>query len=288
MKTRTHFFIAVLVLLAIAIPQRLAAQATGRIDFTAHATPTDGRPEPVREMTFYLSNKSLADVRAEAGQRDPVPDLNAFVDSLTVSPELKAWMKKHQTVELSGGEFTKLLTADDIVDIPEIYKAYMSRNDGFEGIGFPKPKYKEKEATSAPEKYKQQKEEYKAAIKKFITVMPESIEGIDADLADVNPYEKWARILNDRNRRLEKMTLDLAQRNYAVKQTDTDIEGRGSFADVAPGDYWIGTLGTQAIAGDTRIRWDLHVTVRAGEVTHANLTNLNAAEPLGASSIPKP
>jgi hypothetical protein len=288
MKTRSHFLLFALACLTIAIPSRLAAQATGRIDFTAHVAPTDGRPEPVRQLTFYLSSKSLADIRSEAAQHDPAPDLNVYVDSLSVSPELKGWMKRHQSVQLSGGDFTKLLTPDDVVDIPELFRAYMSRNAGFQGIGFPKPKFKEKDATASPEKYKQEKEDYNAAIKKFIIAEPDSVLGIDADLGDINPYDKWARMLGDRNRRVEKMTLDIAQRNYVVKQTDTDLDGNGSFADVVPGEYWIGTLGTQAIAGDARIRWDHHVTVHGGEITRADLTNLNAAEPLVAASSSTP
>jgi hypothetical protein len=288
MKTQSHFLVATLALLAIAIPTRLAAQATGRIDFTAHVTPTDGRPEPVRQLTFYLSRKSLADIRAEVAQHDPAPDLDAYVDTLSVSPEMKAWMKKNHTVQLSGGDFTKLLTPDDVVNIPELFDAYMSRNAGFAGAGFPKPKYKPKDITADPEKYKQEKADYKAAIKKFMITEPTSMSGIDADLTGVNPYEKWSKMVGDRDRRMEKMSLDQAQRNYIVKQADTDLDGRGAFTNLAPGDYWIGTLATQAIAGDVRIRWDMRITVRAGEITHADLTNLNATEPLRTASTSEP
>ena len=288
MKTHSPLTAVVLALLSVAVPVKLDAQASGRIDFTAHVTPTDGRPEPVRQLTFYLSRKSLADIRAEAVDRDPAPDLDAYVDTLKFSPELKAWMKLHHTVQLSGGDFTKSLTPDDVINIPELYKAYMARTSGFAGIGFPKPKYKPKDATVAPEKYKQLKEEYKLAIRKFIADTPESVQGIDTDLHETNPYDKWARVLSDRNRRLEKTTLDLAQRNYVVQQADTDLEGRGSFVNVAPGDYWIGTLGTQAIAGDARVRWDFHVAVRSGEMARADLTNLNATEPLVVSSSIEP
>ncbi len=272
-----------LALLAIAIPPRLAAQATGRIDFTARVTPTDGRPEPVRQLTFYLSSKSLADIRTEVAQRDPAPDLDEYVDTLSVSPEMKSWMKKNHTVQLSGGDFTKLLTPDDVVNIPELFDAYMSRNAGFAGAGFPKPKYKPKDITADPEKYKQEKADYKAAIKKFIITEPTSMSGIDADLTGINPYEKWSKMVGDRDRRMEKMSLDQAQRKYMVGQADTDLDGRGSFTNIPPGDYWIGTLSTQAVAGDSRVRWDLRITVHAGETTRADLTNLNAAEPLGAS-----
>ena len=184
-------------LLLIALPARLPAQATGSIEFSAHVAPTGGRPEPVRQMTFYLLRKSLDEVRTEAAQLEPAPDLEQFIDGLTVSPELKAWMKKHHSVQLSGTDFTKSLTPDEILDMPEFFEAYMSRNAGFKGVGFPNPKFKEKDRESNPEKYKQQKEEYHGALRKFIAAMPESVQGIDIDLSDINPSVKWEHLLSD-------------------------------------------------------------------------------------------
>ncbi len=125
-------------LLLIAWPARLVAQTAGSIEFSAHVAPTGGRPEPVRQLTFYLLRKSLDDIRAEAVQLEPAPDFGQFVDGLTVSPELKAWMKKHHSVQLVGTDFTKSLTPDEILDVPEFFKAYMSRNMGFKGNGFPR------------------------------------------------------------------------------------------------------------------------------------------------------
>jgi hypothetical protein len=49
--------------LTILLPARLAAQSAGRIEFTARVAPTGGRPEPVRQLTFYLLRKSLEDSR---------------------------------------------------------------------------------------------------------------------------------------------------------------------------------------------------------------------------------
>jgi hypothetical protein len=68
-----------------------------------------------------------------------------------------------------------------------------------------------------------------------------------------------------------------------VAQTDTNLDGHGRFASVAPGRYWIGMLGVQAISGDVRLRWDLPVTVRPGESTRVELSNLNAAKPYSAA-----
>ncbi len=54
-------------------PGWLAAQSTGSMEFTAQVAPTDGRPEPVRQLTFYLLRKSLEDIRQEALQLEPAP-----------------------------------------------------------------------------------------------------------------------------------------------------------------------------------------------------------------------
>jgi hypothetical protein len=280
MKTKSHFRTAAFAagLFLIALPVHLAAQAPGRIDFTARVAPTGGRPEPVRQMTFYLLSKSMDDVRSEALQLEPPPDFDKFVDGLTVSPELKKWMKKHHSANLSGADFTKSLTADEIVDIPEFFDAYMSRNAGFKGVGFPKPKFKEKDRESNPEKYNQEKEEYTNAIRKFIAAMPDSVQGIDIDLADKNPSVKWEHLLDGHKQRLESRTIELAQQRYLASQTDTDLDGRGSFAGLAPGAYWISMIGIQAISGDVRLRWDLPVRVRPGETTRVELSNLNAAK----------
>lgn len=280
MKTKSHFRTAAFAagLFLIALPAHLAAQAPGRIEFTARVSPTGGRPEPVRQMTFYLLSKSMDDVRSEALQLEPPPDFDKFIDTLTVSPELKKWMKKHRSANLGGADFTKSLTADEIVDIPEFFDSYMSRNAGFKGVGFPKPKFKEKERDANPDKYKQEKEEYIAAIRKFIVSMPDSVQGIDIDLADKNPSIKWEHLQSGHKQRLESRTTELAQQRYLAGQADTDLEGRGSFAGLAPGKYWISMIGIQAISGDVRLRWDLPVTVRPGETSQVQLSNLNAAK----------
>lgn len=265
-------------LLLIALPACMAAQTTGSIEFSARVAPTGGRPEPVRQLTFFLLRKSLDDVRTEAAQLEPAPDLDKFVDSLTVSPELKAWMKKHHSVDLAGGDFTKKLSPDDILDIPEIFEAYMSRNAGFKGVGFPDPKFNEKERETKPEKYKKQKEEYRAALSRFITAVPESVQGIDVNLTDINPSSKWRHLLNEQNQRLDNRMFDLAQQRYLAAQTDTDLDGRGSFSSLPPGTYWIGMIGTQAISGDVRLRWDVPVTVRPGQTSRIELSNLNAVK----------
>jgi hypothetical protein len=266
--------------LVVLFPARLASQSTGRVEFVALVAPTGGQPEPVRQMTFYLLRKSLEDIRAEAAsQSAPAAELDKFIDGLDVSPELKAWMIKHRTVRLSGDDFTKGLTVQDIVEVPEFFKAYMTHNMAFRGVGFPDPKFKEKDAASNPEKYKAQKEEYEAAVRKFISASPDTIKGIDLELLDLNPNTKWLALEGKQQERLEARTYRLAQERYLVAHTDTDLDGRGSFAGIAPGKYWIGMIGTEAISGDVRVRWDFPVTVRQGETARIELSNLNAARP---------
>ena len=256
-----------------------AQSAPGRIEFLARVAPTGGRPEPVRQLTFSLLRKSLQDIREEALQSAPAPDLAKFIDSLKVSPELKAWMKKHDTVQLAGEDFTKSLTGDDIVDIPEFYDAYVKRNLGFKGVAFPDPKFKEKDRETNPQKYEQQKQEFKTALKKFIDTVPETTQGFDADLMDINPYVKWQAINRDHDRLLAARVSELAQSHYRAAQTDTDLDGHGSFSGIAPGKYWLTILGEEAISGDVRLRWDVLVSLRAGETARVELSNLNAMKP---------
>jgi len=288
MKLRSYVCSAGIVLVLLAAVPRLAAQsagsvATGSVEFTAQVAPTDGRPEPVRQLTFYLLRKSLDDIRQEAMQLEPPPDLDKFIDSLTVSQKMKEWMKKNHTVHLGTTNLAKSLSADDVVDIPEFYNAYMLRNSGYEGAGFPKPKFKLKDEVSNPSKFIEQKAEYKEEVRKYVGTAPESIQGIETKLIDVNPSVKWELITAEHRRQLEKRTLDLAQTRYLVAQADTNLEGRGRFAGLAPGKYWMNMLGMQAISGDVRLRWDLAVTVRAGESTRVELSNLNAVKPYSAA-----
>lgn len=283
---RWHFAGAAiaLTLLIPALPARLPAQAMGAVEFTAMVKPTAGRPEPVREMTFYALRKSLDDIRQEAERTDPAPDLDKYVDSLSVSPEMKAWMKKHHTVQLFGPDFISSLTAAAIVNVPEFFDAYLARNSTLTPLGFPKPKFKTEERKKNPEKYKQEKREYQKELRKFISEMPESVQGLDGDLNGLNPYPKWARMVSEQRQSLESRTLDLAQLRYLAGQTDTNLDGHGLFQNLPPGDYWITSLATPAEAGDVRLLWDVHVTVRPGQTTRLALTNLNAAGSYAATS----
>jgi hypothetical protein len=279
MKKKSYFHAIVLLAgsLAMLLPALAAAQSTGSIEFTARVTPSGGQPEPVRQLTFYLLRKSMEDIRAEALQSAPAPDLDKFVDGLGVTPELKAWMKLHHSVRLTGDDFTKSLTPGDIVDIPEFFAAYMTHNEAYRGAGFPEPKFKEKDRLSNPDKYKAQKEEYKAAVRKFILGASSTKQGMDLELTDLNPYPKWLSVERKQNQNLETSAFRLAEERYVVGRADSNLEGHGSFAGVPPGKYWIGMFGAEAVSGDVHLHWDLPVMVRPGATASVQLSNLNAA-----------
>jgi hypothetical protein len=256
--------------------------ARGGIEFVASVTPTDGRPEPVRQFTFYLLRKSLTELHADVQAADPPPVMNAFIDALDVSPELKAWMKKNDTVELAGSDFMRKLTPDAILNVPEFMKAYVTYNSGYPGSGFPEIKSKPKDQTEYPDKYALEVKAYRDAVLHYATVNPETKEGMEAELTDINPNQKWFAAQNDERDRVEKRTLRLAQTQYLVGQTDTDLDGHGEMTGLPPGDYWLGSLGAVAQSGDVRQTWDVPVTVRAGQTANIELTNLNATVPPAA------
>ena len=276
-----RFFIVALVftLLALIIPALPAApqaMTPGTVEFTATATPSGGRAEPVMRLSVSLLRKSFADIRREAEQSEAKPDLDKFIDALKVSKELKEWMKRTRSVELSGSEFTKKLTTKDLFDVPEFSEAYLARNAGDATVGFPVLKAKEKDRTENPARYEKAKKDYHENLRKFIDTNPQSRDGMEVELADINPGPRWAAQEGERNRRVHDRALELAESTYLLAKTETNLDGRGAFANVLPGDYWLSTIEGEATVGDARLRWDVPVPVRAGRVTRVTLANVNA------------
>jgi len=258
-------------LVALAAP---AAAQTGTVEFTARATPTGGRDEPAVRLRFFLLRKSFADIRKEAEEREPPTDRDRFVDQLDVSPELKAWMKRTRSVELSGQEFVRRLTANDVLEVPEFFQAFRAENA--DDPRFPTLKSRQATQQSNPQKYEKQQREYREQLRKYIRANPHTLAGIEIQLAPVNPGQRWARAESSRRERMRQLALALAQTKYLTAKTETDLEGRGALAHIAPGNYWLSTLEGEAVAGDARLRWDLPVTVRAGQVARIELSNLNS------------
>jgi hypothetical protein len=256
-----------------------AAAQTGSVQFVARVTPSGGEDEPVRTLPFYLLSKSYADIQKEAEAASPAANLDKFIDSLDVSKELKTWMKTNHRVNLAGEDFTKMLKADDIMNVPEFFTAYTERMVGDRTAGFPTPKYKLEDRAKDPAKYDRLVIQYHDAIRAFVIADPDSKDGLDLSLEEVNPGHKWDMVKARNAAELNRETADLARGKYLVARAETDMQGQGALRGIPPGNYWLGTLNIDAVAGDARERWDVPVTVRAGQPSYVTLTNINAVKP---------
>jgi hypothetical protein len=260
-----------------------AQTENGALELVAHITPTAARPEPVRQFTFYLLTKSYVEIVKEVEEKDPVPPRDEFINGLKVSPELRTWLKGHSTLDLTEPDMDKLLTPDDILDIPEFLLAYQRSNAGGVTAGLPRPKYSEADKTDHPEKYAKLKQEYLTALKKFIRARPETVSGVELELDGVNPQRKWNAIQSDRRKRVQRVAPDIAQLKFLAAKSDTDLEGHAWLSGVAPGDYWVSSLNLDADAGDMRVRWDVPVKIERGKTTRIELSNLNSIDARGSN-----
>ncbi len=258
-----------------------AQTPTGTLEFTTRITPTAARPELVRQFTFYILTKSYSDIVKEIEQKDPVPPRDEFIDGLKVSPELRAWLKGHDILDLTMPDVDKAMSPDDIIQTPEFLLAYQRANSGGVTSGIPKPKYSDADKTEHPERYEKQRQDYLVALKKFIQAHPETVSGVELELEGVNPQRKWAALQSEYKKRVQRLAPDVAQIKYLAAKVDTDLDGRASVSGLAPGSYWISSLNLEANAGDTRLRWDVSVTVRPGETARIELTNLNSTDARG-------
>ncbi len=278
MRKAAFFTLGILLGASLFASTSQAQTTTGTLEFTARITPTAARPEPVRQFTFYVLTKGYTEIVREVEEKDPVPPRNEFIDGLKVSPELRAWLKDHDTLDLTEPDVDKLLTPDDILNVPEFLLAYQRSNSGGVTAGLPKPKYTDADKTEHPQKYEKLRQDYFTALKKFLRTHPETVSGIELELDGVNPQKKWAAIQNERRKRVQRVAPDMAQLKYLAAKADTDLEGHGSISGLAPGDYWITTLNLEANAGDLRVRWDVPVKIEAGKTTRIELSNLNITE----------
>jgi len=269
--------LALVGVLSIAACAYAQAEAGG-LELIARITPTGARAEPVRQFTFYILTKSYSEIVKEVEEKDPVPPRDQFIDGLKVSPELRTWLKDHDKLDLTEPGFDKLLTPDDILNIPEFLLAYQRTNSGGVTNGLPRPKYTDADKTEHPEKYEKLKQDYLASLKKFLRSRPETVSGVELELDGVNPQRKWAALQNDRRKRVQRVAPDVAQLNFLAAKADTDLEGRASLSGLAPGDYWISSLNLDADAGDMRVRWDVPVKIERGKTIRIELSNLNSID----------
>jgi hypothetical protein len=284
MRRVTGISLAILAVLVCFAHTARAQSSAATLDITARITPTAARPEPVRQFMFYILTKSYADIAKEVEGGDVVPPRDEFIDELKVSKELKTWLKAHDILDLTTPELDKMLTADDILYTPEFLLAYQHTNSGGVTQGLPKPKFKETDKTDHPEKYEKEKEAYYTALKKFIQANPATVSGVELELDGVNPQRKWALITSNQKRRVQKLAPEIAQTKYLAAKVETDLEGHAFLRELAPGNYWISSLNLDANAGDARVRWDVPVTIQAGQAFRIELTNLNAADTMAAAT----
>jgi hypothetical protein len=247
----------------------------GRVEFVVQVTPASGRSEPARGLTIFLLTKSFRDIRREADEQTPVPDMNAFIDGLKFGPQLKDWMKKNHTVTIIGDEFRHRVTPDDLFTIPEFLDAYVNSNLSGLNQGFPQPKYNSEDRTLNPKKYEANRKSYELQLRKYLALHPDSKDGMDTILGQLDPTTAWTTEQAHRRERVRARALETVQSEYLAAKTDTNLDGRGAF-EAAPGTYWLSTLEGEALGGDLHLRWDVSVQVRAGEVRNVELTNLNA------------
>jgi hypothetical protein len=255
-----------------------AQSATGALEFAARVTPSEARPEPVRQFTFYVLTKSYVDIMKEVEGENTLPPRDKFIEELKVSPELKEWLKAHDILDLTMPGLDRLVTPDDIIHVPEFLAAYQRSNSGGVTSGIPKPRFADADKTAHPDRYNKQLQDYYVALKKFMQNNPGTVSGIELELVGVNPQQQWAKIISDHRRRLVRLAPEFAQTKYLAAKIDTDLDGHATVSRLAPGGYWLSSLNLNANSGDTRLMWDVPVAIRAGETTRIDLTNLNALE----------
>ena len=254
------------------------ANGTGTLEFSAYVSPTAAKPEPVRQFTFYLLTKSFEEIKREIETKNGQPNREKFIADLKLSSELKEWIKSHDVMDLTMPGLDKQLTADDILQVPELLLAYQRSNSGGVASGIPKPKYRDADKTANPERYKKEYQEYLTALKKFIQTHPETVAGIELEMEGINPARKWAELQNSYKKRVRQQAPMQAQTRYLAAKVDTNLDGYAHISRLPPGNYWISTIDLEAGAGDSRLAWDVPVSIRTGQTIRVELTNLNSTD----------
>jgi hypothetical protein len=276
-----RIWMSVVAACAIAATARAQEQAgTGALELTAYVSPTAAKPEPVRDFTFYVLTRSFEEIKHEIEEKNGAPDREKFIGGLKLSPELRNWLKAHEVLDLTIPGLDKILTPEDILGVPEFLLAYQRSNSGGVTSGIPKPKYRDVDKTERPERYEKEHQEYLTALKKFIQAHPETVAGIELELDGINPARKWAEAQNGYKKKIRQQAPMQAQTKYLFMRVDTNLEGAARVSRIPAGNYWVSTLDLEAGAGDSRLIWDVPVTIQAGQTTRIELTNLNSTEAL--------
>jgi hypothetical protein len=274
-------FLAAVILAALPAPVagQSAAPPPATLEFTVLATPTGGRAEKVMRHPFYLLRASVEEIEKAARTQATPPGLDAFIDDLKVSPELRAWMKRTRTVALTGYEFISQVTPDDILEVPEFRHAYVTRNLIMVGLGFPKRKAKLTDKEKNPAKWEESEKRYWDEVRAYATLHPESKQGMDEHLLEITSGTDWNLRLERHEQEVRQRFLQILHRDYLAAQTETDYEGRARFTGLPAGRYWLTNLYQTVRAGDVQLRWELLVELRPGQSHYLELSNANALLP---------
>jgi hypothetical protein len=278
MRNLCRFLFFLAAFSAFALSPAFAQSGTGALELAAHISPTGAPTEPVRQFTFYVLTKSYDDIKKEIESQDVLPTFDEFVEKWSCSPELKKWMKDHKTVDLTAPDVDKLISPDDIMKIPEFFEAYERSNSGGVTKGLPQPKFRATDAQSNPARYAKEKQEWLDATRHFIETNTYTIAGIELEFTGFNPKPAWDKLHNDQRRKVAQMAPDTAQLKYLAGKVQTDLDGHAVVSGLAPGTYWISSLGLDAASGDRRLIWDVEAKVLPGLTTHLELSNLNASD----------
>ena len=106
---------------------------------------------------------------------------------------------------------------------------------------------------------------------------------MELQMEGINPQHQWAQMTTEHQKKVMQMAPEVAQTKYLVGQADTDSDGHAALSNLPAGSYWISTLNLDVGAGDTRVRWDVPVSIQGGRTTRIELTNLNATRPRRAT-----
>src|ERR1700724_3082355 len=114
---RASPLLLVLLLCSLCAARSGTSQTTNStLDITARITPTAARPEPARQVTFYVLSKSYRDICKEVEAEDAPPDREKFISDLKVSPQLKEWLREQDLLYLTAPNTDPLLTANELMD----------------------------------------------------------------------------------------------------------------------------------------------------------------------------
>ena len=262
-------------MLSLSLP---AQTPQASLEITVLASPSGGRAELVRGHTFYLLRDSLDAIERTAELENPAPLLAEFADATDLSDELKEWIKRTGVTDFRGEKFLKALEPDDIMVITEFHTAYVESNQSMVGLGFPRHKGKLTDREKKPEKWAKQSAAYESKLRTYIVLHPESRDGMERNLIELNPGPQWARKRQAHAASLRRTVLRLINERYIAARGETNLEGRIRFV-APPGIYYVTNLWEPARAGDAMLLWELSVELPRPIAYRFELNNANALDP---------